>query len=542
MDGRRSAGRVACALVALAGFVGCAGPVAPPAGDDAPRRGGTVVLGSISDVDTWNEYVSQQAFAGGILRRLFLRLAQETGRGLETADGFEPLLAESWESSSDGLNLTFRLRDARWSDGVPVTADDVRFTFEAQTSPAVPWVGGASKTRITGVEVVDPRTVRFRFDGRYPYQLADAVEGGIVPRHVFGTVPFEAWATHDWSQHKIASGPFVLVRHAPQREIELARNPHFFDSARPLLDRVVVRIVADDASLVTQLETGEIDWLEGVPARDAHRLSDKDAGGVKLLAFDQPKYDFIGWNGDRPPFDAPEVRRALTQAIDREGLVEEMLFGFGRVSRGPLPRGAWGVDRAIEPWPYDPHGARATLAAHGFATREADGSTRKGRTLDVEILTNSGNRVREEMLVKIQEQLARIGVRASVRSLEMKTLRQQIASGEYQAYLGGWTFSGKIDLAALFASDRVPPAGLNVVRYRAADVDREIARLSEAASGAEMLEPLRDIQRRIHEDAPYTFLYELRRVAGYGPRLRGVVVDVPSDPLARIDRFWVAAS
>jgi len=535
MRHRRRLGSRAFLGAALLWLLGCADPAAPQpaAGADPPRRGGTAVLGSISDVDAWNEYVSQQSFAGGLLRRIFLRLAQENGRGLESPDGFEPLLAESWDSSPDGRTLTFHLRDARWSDGVPLSAEDVRFTWRAQTSPAVPWVGAASKARIQDVEVLDARTVRFRFDGPYPYQLADAVEGGIVPQHVFGRVPFEEWASHDWSAHRIGSGPFVLARHVPQQEIELTRNPHYFLPERPLLDRVIVRIVADDTSLVTQLETGEIDWLEGVPARDAQRLDEPGSTSVRLVAFDPPKYDFIGWNGGRPPFDDPELRRALTQAIDREALVDEMLFGFGRVSRGPLPGATWGVERTLEPWPCDPKAARAALAKLGFGS---------GRPLSFELLTNSGNRVREEMLVKIQEQLARVGVRVTVRTLEMKTLRQQVAAGDYDAYLGGWTFSGKIDLASLFASDRVPPAGLNVVRYRAPAVDREIARLDAATSGAEMLAPLREIQLRIHEDAPYTFLYEPRRVAGYGARLHGVIVDVPTDPLARLDRFWVTAS
>jgi peptide/nickel transport system substrate-binding protein len=536
MGDRKSFARAALLGLGLALVLGCSGPRAPgaePDASDPPRRGGTAVLGSISDVDAWNEYVSQQSFAVGLLRRIFLRLAQDTGQGVETAQGFEPLLAESWTRSADGRALTFRLRDARWSDGTPVSAEDVRFTWRAQTSPAVPWVGVASKARIRDVVVLDPRTVRFEFDGPYPYQLADAVEGGIVPQHVFGRVPFEGWATHDWSAERIGSGPFILARHVPQQEIELERNPFYFVPDRPLLDRVVVRIAADDTSLVTQLETGEIDWLDGVPAREAQRLGTPGTA-VRLVAFDQSRYDFIGWNGARPPFDDPEVRRALTQAIDREALVDEMLFGFGRVSRGPLPSAAWGADRAPAAWAYDPGAARAALVARGF-----DGAT---RPLEFELVTNAGNRMREEMTVKIQEQLARIGVRVTVRALEMKTLRQEVARGAYDAYLGGWTFTGKVDLASLFASDRVPPAGLNVVRYRAPEVDREIGRLDRATSGAEMVAPLLEIQRRIHDDAPYTFLYEPRRVAGYGARLRGVVVDVPTDPLARLDRFWVEAS
>jgi peptide/nickel transport system substrate-binding protein len=522
--------------VCLVLAVGCGRPPEPTpsiAAESSPRRGGTAVLGSISDVDAWNEYVSQQTFAAGLLRRIFLRLAQDTGQGVEGPQGFEPLLAESWSRSADGRTLTFHLREARWSDGTPVTAGDVRFTWRAQTSPAVPWVGAATKSRIRDVVAVDPRTVRFEFDAAYPYQLADAVEGGIVPEHVFGRVPFEAWTTHDWSKERIGSGPFVLARHVPQQEIVLERNPYYFVADRPWLDRVVVRIAADDTSLVTQLETGEIDWLDGVPAREAQRLGAGSTPAVRLVAFDQSRYDFIGWNGARAPFDDAEVRRALTQAIDREALVDEMLFGFGRVSRGPLPGAAWGAQEAPAPWAYDPSAARAVLAARGYDAT---------RPLAFELVTNGGNRVREEMTVKIQEQLARIGVRVTVRTLEMKALREQVARGAYDAYLGGWAFSGKIDLASLFASDRVPPAGLNVVRFREPALDREIARLDRATSGAEMVAPLSEIQRLIHDGAPYTFLYEPRRVAGYGARLRGVVVDVPSDPLARLDRFWVEAS
>jgi len=132
---------------------GCSGEAAPAANPGGPVRGGTAVLGSIADVDSWNEYVSQQAFAGQVLRRVFLRLAQETADGLESPDAFEPLLAESWSFGDDGRSLTFRLRAATWSDGVPVTAADVRFTWLAQTSEHVPWIAAASKSRITDAAI-----------------------------------------------------------------------------------------------------------------------------------------------------------------------------------------------------------------------------------------------------------------------------------------------------------------------------------------------------------------------------------------------------
>jgi len=495
------------------------------------------VLGTISDVDSWNEYVSRQSFAGNLLRRVYLRLAQEPGDGQQRPEDFAPLLAESWEASDDGRALTFRLREASWSDGMPITAVDVRYTWQAQTSDEVPWIGAESKSHINDVVVLDERTVRFEFDAAYPFQLADAVEGGILPQHRFADVPFERWATHDWSAYRVGSGPFLLERHTPGQEIVLVRNPRYFGEA-PLLDRVVVRVIPDIASLITQLRTGEVDYVEPVPPRDAAGL--RQAPGITLVPFDYPGYDYIGWNGARAPFDEPAMRRALTQAIDRDALVDDLLFGYGRVSRGPLLSFWRGADEELQPWPYQPQTAREFLAARGFPALGERGAVpaSKHPPLAIELLTNSGNRLREDMLVKIQEQLSRIGVRVDVRPMEMRALRQKVAAGDYDAYLGGWVYSIK-DLRSVFSSAAVFPHGGNVVGYASAEADELLDRIDDATDWAAMEEDLRRLQRRIHEDQPYTFLYENRRLAAHGPRLGGVVIDVPSDPLARLERFWV---
>jgi peptide/nickel transport system substrate-binding protein len=515
-------------------------PTVSEVDDRSPRSGGTAVLGSISDVDSWNEYTSQQSFAGNLLRRIYLRLAQDQGRGIGDPTNFGPMLAESWESAEDGLSLTFVLREARWSDGHPLTADDVRFTWRAQTHDDVPWIGVASKSRITDVEVLGARQVRFHFDAKYPYQLADAVEGGIIPEHVFGKVPFDEWVTYDWSQHSVGSGPFVLKRHSPQHEIVLERNPHYYEDGLPLLDRVVVRVVPDVLALMTLLESGEIDWIDGIPPRDAHRIANGSGSLLSVVPFDYPNYDFIGWNENRPPLDSPELRRALTLAIDRDALVEDLLFGYGSVSRTPVPSSWWGADKSIDALPYRPDEARAILTGLGYATVEDDGTRRTGLPLRVEILTNNGNRMRRDMLVKIQEQLARVGVEVELRPMEPKAMRQQVVASQFDGFLGGWVFVGRVDLAPLFGADHVPPKGLNVVHYRSAKIDRYLDDLGRAEDARAMATPLREIQRQLVEDQPYTLLYETQRIAAHGPRLRGVVVDIPSDPLNRLERFWVA--
>jgi len=534
--GMISAALAGLALVALGG---CNQRSAPPAEvNEQPRRGGTAVLGSISDVDSWNEYLSRQNLAHNLLRRIYLRLAVEPGERPDRVENWEPLLASSWEFSEDRLALSFELRNAVWSDGKPITADDVRFTWLAQTSAAVPWAGASTKSHIRDVQVVGERTVTFHFDAVYPYQFVDAVEGGILPRHVFGAVPFEAWQTHDWSTATVGSGPFLLSRHEPGHEIVLVSNPRYYDPSLPRLDRVVVRIVPDIENLLTQLRAGELDYVEGLTPRDAYRLVRNER--LSVLAFDYPKYDFIGWNGSRPPFDNPALRRAITSAIDREALVEDLMYGYGRVSRGPVPSFRRGANAEVEPWPYDPEAARQGLTALGYTTVGRDGiASASGRPLSFELLTNSGNRLREDMLVKIQAQLVAVGVHVDIRPLELRAMRQKVSTGEYDGFLGGWAFAGKIDLRPLFDSALVPPRGMNIVHYRSPAVD-ELFEKVESAGTWESLKPHLDaIQWRIHRDQPYTFLYEMKRIAVYGPRLHGVQVDIPSDPLARLERYWV---
>jgi len=532
-------------VLALLLCTSCSGREAPgPAAAAAePSRGGTVVLGSISDMDSWNEYTSKQSFANYVLRRIFLALATGQGDGENGPESFEPLLAETWEHSADGRAITFHLRDATWSDGRKISAEDVRFTWLAQTSDAVPWANADVKSQITDVVVEDERTVTFRFDHAYAYALADAVAGGILPQHVFGQVPFDEWATHDWSRYSIGSGPFLLERHVAGQEIVLARNPMYFNPLRPLVDRVVVRIVPDVLNLVTQLQSGEIDFMTGVPPREAYRLAADSRSSVEVVPFKMSRYEYLGWNGQRPPFHDPLVRRAITLAIDRRALVEDLLYDFGEVSSGPVPSHSWGAAEDLEPWPYDPDQARAILGQRGFSTIAVDGTTvGTGPTLAFDLVTNTGNGLREDALVKIQDQLARIGVTVRVRSIEQRTLIQNVTGGDFDGYLGGWNFIGKVPLGALFGSDYAPPRGFNVVGYRVADVDESLERLDLASDWHEMKPLLDTIQRRIHEDQPYTFLFERDDIAAFGPRLRDVSIDDPDDPLAALERVWVAST
>ena len=491
-----------------------------------PKEGGTFVVGSTVDVDSWNEYLTGQAFAVSVHRRIWLRLAQEAGTGPDGLPRWEPLLAEGWDDSPDGLSLTFHLRDMTWSDGTAMTSADVRFTWLAQRAPEVAWVGAGSKEAIVDVETPDARTVVFRFARAYPERFADAVDGGILPQHVFGVVPFERWRTHDWSTVRVGSGPFLPSRHLPGEEIDLDRNPAYFRKGLPHLDRVVIRIVPDAANLLAQFLAGALDWLEGVPPQDAGRI--RTLAGARMVALRTPGFDYVGWNGARPPFDDPAVRRALGLAIDLQSLVRDLLFGYGSPSVGPIPSSSWAAPRDSSALPFDPDEARRILASRGFGP---------DRPLAFELLTNSGNRLREAVAVKLQDQWGRIGVRATPRVLDSRALRERAAQGDYEAFVGGWRFAEKVDLPALFGKAALPPNGANVVRYAPPSLEPLLDALRSADGAEDARAAYHAVARRIVEDQPYTFLYEPQRVVAIGPRVSEAEVDIDADPLARLDRF-----
>src|SRR5579864_3254672 len=323
---------------------------------DRPRRGGTVVTGWTAEPIGVNELIAPATSAQQeVIIQLFLRLVREDPNFDRHPPTFSPALARSYDWSPDHKTLTFHLReDVRWSDGVPVTADDVRWTWQAQTSPEVAWSYSYMKAQIADVEAVDPHTVRVRFKRVYAKQMLDVNEGGILPRHVWAQVPFSRWRqSGDWfKQHLVVDGPFTIASWKPKQEVVLERNRAYFDPDRPHLDRVVMRIIPDQASIMAQLGSGELDFTPAMPPADARQVAANPR--LRLLAYPYRSWIALAWNNARPPFSDPDVRRALGMALDRPAIVETIWGKFAKVSESPILSVVWAYDKALRPLPHDP--------------------------------------------------------------------------------------------------------------------------------------------------------------------------------------------
>jgi peptide/nickel transport system substrate-binding protein len=497
------------------------GPVLPApkqASDASPKR---LIIGVRGDVTSFNLYTATNAFSQDIVDLLDLKLAEEQDDFGQGPPSFRPALAASWKFSSDGLTLTMSLDPAaRWSDGEPISSEDVLFTHRAATSPEVGWVGSDVKEAISAISAPDARTVRIRFKSVYPYQLMDAVEGNVLPAHLYSKTPFAQWAQTSFLEAPVGSGPFRLKRYERGALIELERNPGYLRAPLPHLDSVVFRILPDDTALVNELLTGGIDFMENVPADAVPKL--RSVARLSLVKVPDLSYTFISWNTSRPLFSDARARRAMTMAIDRQAILEGLLPGSGRPSSGPILSFMWASDPSLKPLPYDPDGAKRLLHELGWEDRDGDGILdRDGIPFRFELETNQGSSLRSDVVEMVAEQLRRIGVEAVPRVFEFGAFVERHEKHDYDAFVSSWRESTKVDLKSAFHSESRAGA-YNYGLYSNPELDRILdrARMESDRQAARKL--WWRAQQIIVQDQPCTFLFERDRINAVPRSLKGL--------------------
>jgi peptide/nickel transport system substrate-binding protein len=488
---------------------------------DPPGRGGRVVIGVPGDVSSLNIYTATNAFSQEIIDLLFLRLADEQDDFRQGPPTFRASLAKSWESSADGLEMTFHIdARSRWSDGRPVTAQDVVFSHRAAASPEVSWVGKDVKDFIQEVRATDEHTVIYRFHQADPYRLMDAVEGNVLPAHVYQTIPFAEWPKRSFLDATTVDGPFLLKRYERGSLIELARNPGYLRSPLPKLDAVVFRIIPDETTLVNELLSGGIDVMENVPAAAVKRIEADPR--LRLVRVPDLSYHFICWNVSRPPFTDARVRRALTLAIDREAIAQTLLPGTGRTSSGPVLSFMWAHDPSLRPLPYDPDAARALLKESGFTDKDGDGLVdRDGRPFRFTLDINQGSRLRSDVAQMVTAQLRKVGIEAVPRLLEFGAFIERHEKHDFDAFVGSWRESTKVDLKSAFHSDS-RESGYNYGMYANPRLDEVIDKARATTDAKKARDLWFSAQAIIVADQPYTFLFERDRLNAVPRRLQGL--------------------
>jgi peptide/nickel transport system substrate-binding protein len=508
-------------------------PDAPLTGSEeqAPERGGTAVLAELNDLDKPIPLFYESVMDSDLVDVMYMALtrsAWRNGRLVQLVSPESPM-AIAWRheyTGPDSAAIRYRMRSAlRWSDGKPLTARDVVWTFERLKDPRAASPRQQDVENIDSVRAENDSTVVVHFRRRSPDMLFSAAIG-IVPRHVFeGTAPAQL-RTHPTlvdPTKMVVSGPFRVGAWQPNQQITLVPNPHF--APRALLDAIAIRVIPEPTTRVVEFQTGQVDFARPITTDYLAELK-RRMPSAKLEREARRYWEFVAYNPNKvDAFRDPNVRRALGMAVDVPAIVNGLrLEPYVAVASGPYPpifRDLYDPQR-MRPLAFDTTRARALLASAGWRDTDGDGILDKdGKKLSFTLLTNTGNQRRADVSQVIQQQWRRIGVDARIQLLEFGAVSERQYAKNYEALLGGWGVNLNPDLMPLFATE----SPLNIVSFDDPEAQRLMRLAKEQPTAPQANAIWRAAAQRIVEMQPYTWLYYYDPVTAVNARLRNVKVD-----------------
>lgn len=512
--------------LAAALLTGCSGG---DGGGDAEGRG-TVIVAVAADADFLLPTVITTLQEKQIVDQLFEPLAAPPAVINTVGDaGYEPRLARSWTWSSDSLQLTLSLDPrARWHDGRPVVAEDVRFSIALLKDPVVASPHASGMEQVDSASVTDSLTAVVWFNRRSPEQFFKLVYNlTIVPAHLLADIPRDKIREAPVARNPVGNGRFRFSRWSPGSLIEVVADTANF-RGRPSLDKLIWSISPDPTALLARLVTEEADLVEvlrGPAVAEAAK-----APAVRLTPYAGLDYGLALFNQrdpaaratPHPIFRDAAVRRALTMAIDRQAVLKNVFDTLAYLGIGPTVRAQWSSDTAIAMIPHDVAAAKALLDSAGWRDADGDGVREKGgRPLAFALLTPSSSAPRSQSAVLLQAQWKEVGAKVDIDGIEFGAFIERISAGRFDVVMHGLHADpSPADLRENFGTPKSPTSfGKNHSGYSSAVVDAAIDSASTEFDLARAKALYQRAYKQIVDDAAAIFLYEVRLVAGIHKRI-----------------------
>jgi len=449
----------------------------------------------------------------------------------------KPHLAESYEVSSDGLEITFRLRnDINFSDGTPVTADDVVFTYETMTNPKVDAANVANRyADVLKVTKIDNLVVKFSLKSRHFLSLENLsfTRTGILPRHIYQSRSGMAKPFADAEQFNkrvsdpVGSGPYVFEKWDVGRTLVLRRNENYW-GRKPKLKKIAYQFIANPVASVQALRSHQVDIVIPEPEQFAELANDsRFSKEFYCLSYWTPATPFyyIGWNQGTPFFSDRLVRQAMTGIINRQEIVAHLLQGHGQQITGPFYFLGPDNDPNIEPIAYDPQTSEQLLDRAGWRDTDGDGLRDKdGVPLRFKFMYSNSYALFERLAKLLKDEAAKVGVEVIAEPCEWSILWDRLNRREFQAYVAGWAGDALEDPYQLFHSSQIGGGGSNFVGFRNPEADMIIEQARRTINDAERHKLYQRLHEILHEEQPYTFLFTRPTFRLVDRRFKNVVV------------------
>jgi len=448
------------------------------------------------------------------------------------AQKFDPKLAESFETT-DNQTYTIKLnKNAKWSDGQPVTADDVLFTMNLVANPKVETTIGSyiamldgldatgklpeGVTSIPSVKVVDANTIEFKTKSPVDPNMIKEQLGTkfmTLPKHVLEKInPADLAKDPFFLKPTVTDGPFNFVVYNKDQDVQLAANKDYY-LGKPKVDNMYIKIM-QAPNIAAQLQTGELDMNVGIgigkiPPEDFDRVKKLDNVRTKV----EPTIGFQTMMFNTTKVKDPKVRQAFAYALNRSKIVDKLLKGYGEVVDGPYTSINPYLDKSTNIVKYDTDTAKQMLKDAGWDFN---------KTLN--LVVPIGNKVREQSADLITQDLQAAGVKVKVSTFDFPTIMQKGKAGDFDLLLMGFTFTFDPDMANLYSKT----GSYNFMRYNNPESDKLLAQGKAEADPAKRKEIYSQLQKIWEQDMPIITLYSdsdfdaiSKKVTNGEPRISG---------------------
>ncbi len=478
-----------------------------------------ITMAQTGDWDTFMPMNTTNAGADNVIELMFDRLMV-----INTDGTFEPRLAESWETNEAQDKITYHLNEnAKWQDGEPVTAEDVVYSAQVASSSEfnylrrirMQYFAGTDETGCeTGtdsieVKALDDHTVEFTLktpmDPAIIYALVNR-DFYIMPKHLLGDISDTDLVNDAFWQKPVGSGPCIFDSMESGVSIEFKANKDYYLGA-PDFDRLVFKKV-QSSNLLSGLMSGDIDVLSGnsqIPLADWEAA--KNTQGIVTKSVPTFAYQYMAMNTSRD-YLTEDVRHAISLAINRQVIVDQLLQGEARIAIGPLAEDHPYFDEKLLPIEYDPEKAKSMLEAAGW-----DGNR------ELEVMVSTGNEVREKSAILIQQDLQKIGIKTKIQTLDFPTLLTNARNGDYDlCFIGS---AGSVD-----PSESVPNVTAGYMNNFAQLSDPTLGQIGESGAKEITFEARKKIydqyQEELFKQMPMAFLYHTNDLFAYSEKLENV--------------------
>lgn len=454
-----------------------------------------------------------------------------------------PELAESWETSEDGLTWTLNLRtDVTWHDGEPFTANDVAFTvykimdpttqtqyranyaplvgFEDLTNPDNP--ATPSDLEVEPIEIVDDHTVRFHLSEPFAPFLTQSLHLPIAPRHLLEN---EDVNTTDFNTAPIGTGAYRFVDWQRDDRMVLEAYDGYY-GGKATIQNIVLRVIPDETVLLQELRTGGVEFMERVPREAVADLESLPEFNVALV--DNIGVTCISFNLEHPVLQDKAVRQAIGHALDMDLFIEAILLGLAEHATGIYPSYTWMYEPDVRVYSYDPDESRRLLDEAGWTEGDDGVREKDGQRLEFKMSTFLGHEAGEQFLATAQEWLAKVGIAMEIEILELATWIDSLVNTTFDATMSNW--DGSADPDGFGYGMYHSNGGRNRALYRNPEIDAVLEDGREITDQEARRQAYSEFQKIAAEDLPYLPLYHYQHIYAYRSAFEGFIASpVPAD-------------